>query len=55
MIFPDSPSCLRLALALCAGTHETWLEANGNINMDPLIEQKKATIKLAASSAQPRL
>ena len=39
---------LRLVRALCAETHETWLEDNRCINMDLLREQKKAAMKLAA-------
>lgn len=47
-IFPNPQSCLRLVRALCAETHETWLEDNRYINMDLLREQKKAAMKLAA-------
>ena len=47
-IFPNPESCLRLVRALCAETHETWLEDNRYINMDLLLEQKKAAMKLAA-------
>jgi putative transposase len=47
-IFPNEASCLRLVRALCAETHETWLEDNRYINMDLLMEQKKAAMKLAA-------
>jgi len=47
-IFPNPESCLRLVRALCAETHETWLEDNRYINMDLLKEQKKAAMKLAA-------
>jgi putative transposase len=47
-IFPNPESCLRLVRALCAETHETWLEDNRYINMDLLREQKKAAMKLAA-------
>ena len=47
-IFPNPASCLRLVRALCAETHETWLEDNRYINMDLLREQKKAAMKLAA-------
>ena len=47
-IFPNEASCLRLVRALCAETHETWLEDNRYINMDLLREQKKAAMKLAA-------
>lgn len=47
-IFPNEASCLRLVRALCAEIHETWLEDNRYINMDLLMEQKKAAMKLAA-------
>ena len=47
-IFPNQESCLRLIRALCAETHETWLEDNRYINMDLLREQKKQALKLAA-------
>lgn len=47
-IFPNPESCLRLVRALCAETHETWLEDNRYINMDLLREQKKVAMKLAA-------
>ena len=47
-IFPNPASCLRLIRALCAETHETWLEDNRYINMELLKEQKKAAMKLAA-------
>ena len=47
-IFPNPESCLRLVRALCAETHEAWLEDNRYINMDLLKEQKKAAMKIAA-------
>ena len=47
-IFPNAASCLRLIRALCAETHEAWLEDNRYINMELLKEQKKAAMKLAA-------
>jgi transposase-like protein len=47
-IFPNPASCLRLVRALCAETHEAWLEDNRYINMDLLKEQKKAAMKIAA-------
>ena len=40
-IFPNPASCLRLVRALCAETHEGWLEENRYLNMDFLKEQKK--------------
>jgi len=47
-IFPNPASCLRLVRALCADTHEAWLEDNRYINMDLLKAQKKAAMELAA-------
>jgi transposase-like protein len=47
-IFPNPASCLRLVRALCAETHEAWLEDNRYINMELHKEQKKATMKIAA-------
>lgn len=47
-VFPNPASCLRRVRALCAETHEAWLENNRYINMDLLKEQKKAQMKLAA-------
>jgi transposase-like protein len=46
-IFPDPASCLRLVRALCAETHEAWLEDNRYISME-LLKEKKAAMKLAA-------
>lgn len=47
-IFPNSASCLRLIRALCAETHEGWLEAHRYINMGLLAEQKKDLLRQAA-------
>lgn len=47
-IFPNLESCLRLIRAMCAETHEAWLEDNRYINMELLREQKKTPMKLAA-------
>lgn len=47
-IFPNVASCLRLVLALCVETHETWLEDHRYINMDLLKEQKKEALRQAA-------
>jgi hypothetical protein len=38
---------VRLVRALCAETHETWLE-DKRYNMELLKEQKKAAMKLAS-------
>jgi Transposase and inactivated derivatives len=47
-IFPHAESCLRLVRALCAETHESWLEANRYLNMQLLREQKKEALREAA-------
>jgi transposase-like protein len=47
-IFPNPASCLHLVRALCAETHEGWLEAHRYINMDLLAEQKKDFLRQAA-------
>ena len=38
-IFPNPASCLRLIRALCAETHEAWLEDHRYLNMEFLKEQ----------------
>ena len=40
-IFPNPASCMRLVRALCAETHEGWLEDHRYLNMEFLKEQKK--------------
>jgi putative transposase len=47
-IFPNAESCLRLVRALCAETHEAWLEANIYLNMQLLKERKKEALRQAA-------
>ena len=47
-IFPNPASCLRLVRALCAETHEAWLEDHRYLNMDYWKEQKKDFIRTAA-------
>jgi len=47
-IFPNVASCLRLTRALCAETHEAWLEDNRYINMDLLREERKEQFRKAA-------
>ena len=47
-IFPNPASCLRLIPALCAETHEGWLEDHRYLNMDSLKEQKKDLLQTAA-------
>ena len=47
-IFPTPASCLRLIRALCAETHEAWLEDHRYLNMECLKEQKKDLLQSAA-------
>jgi transposase-like protein len=47
-IFPNVASCLRLTRALCAETHEAWLEDNRYINMELLREERKEQLRKAA-------
>ena len=47
-IFPNPESCLRLIRALCAETHEAWLEDHRYLNMEFLKEQKKGLLQSAA-------
>ena len=47
-IFPNAASCLRLVRALCAETHEAWLEAHIYLNMQLLKEHKKEVLRQAA-------
>ena len=47
-IFPNANSCLRLVRALCAETHETWLEDSRYLNMDLLREERREQIRKAA-------
>ena len=47
-IFPNANSCLRLVRALCAETHETWLEDSRYLNMDLLREERKEQLRKAA-------
>jgi transposase-like protein len=47
-IFPNAASCLRLVRALCAETHETWLEDSRYLNMDLLREHRKEQLRKAA-------
>ena len=47
-IFPNAASCLRLVRALCAETHEAWLEDNRYINMNLLYEERKEQLRRAA-------
>ena len=47
-IFPNAASCLRLVRALCAETHEAWIEDKRYINMDLLREERKEQLRTAA-------
>ncbi len=47
-IFPNAASCLRLVRALCAETHEAWLEDKRYINMSLLYEERKEQLRRAA-------
>ncbi|HET7237988.1 MAG TPA: IS256 family transposase [Terrimicrobiaceae bacterium] len=47
-IFPNVASCLRLVRALCAETHEAWLEDSRYLNMDLLRELRKEQLRKAA-------
>ena len=45
-IFPDARSCLQLIRALCAETHESWMEDGGRyLDMDLLQEQRRADLR----------
>ena len=44
-IFPNTDACQRLIRALCVETHEAWLESSRYLNMDLLIEHKKALLE----------
>ena len=50
-IFPNAPACLRLVRALAAETHEDWIEAMQYLNMEPLKEQKKETLRKLGDAA----
>lgn len=47
-IFPNVASCLRLVRALCAETHETWLEDSRYLNMELPREERKEQLRKAA-------
>ena len=50
-IFPNAAACLRLIRALAAETHEDWIEAMQYLNMEPLKEQKKETLRKLGDAA----
>jgi transposase-like protein len=43
-IFPNAESCLRLTRALAVEIHEDWIEAHRYLNMEALLEQRKADL-----------
>jgi len=47
-IFPNEASCLRLVRALAVEQHEEWLEGARYLDMDPLREQRKVKLAMAA-------
>jgi putative transposase len=47
-IFPNEASCLRLVRALAVEQHEEWLEGARYLDMDPLREQRKVKLRMAA-------
>lgn len=47
-IFPNEASCLRLVRALAVEQHEEWLEGARYLDMQPLREQRKGKLAMAA-------
>ena len=47
-IFPNADSCLRMIRALCAETHEAWLEDSRYLNMSLLAEPKTEALRVVA-------
>jgi transposase-like protein len=47
-IFPNEASCLRLVRALAVEQHEEWLEGARYLDMEPLRDQRKEKLALAA-------
>lgn len=45
---PIPGNCLRLVRAFAIETHESWMEANPNVNMDDVREHKKLVLRKAA-------
>jgi hypothetical protein len=45
-------ACQRLIRALCVETHEAWPESSRYLNMDLLLEHKKALLEKCGSSSQ---
>ena len=47
-IFPKTEACLRLVRALAVETHENWLKADRDLNMNDLREHKQTYLRKAA-------
>lgn len=50
-IFPNAASCLRLIRALSVEMHENWIEAIRYLNMEPLRDQNKETLRQFGEAA----
>jgi putative transposase len=50
-IFPNTAACLRLVRALAVEIDENWIEAMQYLNMEPLAEQKKETLRKLGDAA----
>jgi putative transposase len=50
-IFPNTAACLRLVRALAVEMDENWIEALQYLNMEPLVEQKKETLRQLGDAA----
>jgi putative transposase len=50
-IFPNAPSCLRLVRALAVEMHENWIEAIRYLNMEPLRDQNKDSLRQFGEAA----
>jgi putative transposase len=50
-IFPNTASCLRLVRALAVEMHENWIEAIRYLNMEPLRDQNKDSLRRIGEAA----
>jgi putative transposase len=50
-IFPNTASCLRLVRALAVEMHENWIEAIRYLNMQPLRDQNKDSLRRIGEAA----
>ena len=50
-IFPNVAACLRLIRALAVEMHENWIEAMQYLNMEPLAELRKETLRRMGDAA----